>query len=311
MTSKIAQNPLSKALQSLTIDELTQEIDPRVAYFVTSDKTVEDVVEYLTEKKVLACPVVDDKKKVIGIVDVFDILSTLIESMPEEKDLKDVDALERSYRVVNLKKITEVMNKSGKNPCEPMNHNSHAIEMINMFADGLHRVPVLDDKEDLIVTVSQSLVVKYLSTEMKSQDELKEFGTKSLEDLFLGKVQVKSLKSSDSVLKAFKIMNKHGFSSIPIVGDDDSIIGNFSNSDVKGFCKESIPSFFQNISYYLEKQSKQALKPVTCKSTDSLASVMEKMSMGPHRVWVVDEKNRPVSVVSMTDIFKVLRDFSQ
>eukprot|EP01080_Neovahlkampfia_damariscottae_P003318 gene3318-5758_t len=308
MSSKVSKNPLSNALQSLTIDDLTQEIDPRIAYFVTSDKTVEDCIQYLTDKKILACPAVDDKKKVVGMVDVFDILSTLIELMPEEKDLKDEDALERSYRAVNLKKITEVLNKSGKNPCEPMYHNTPALEMISMFADGLHRVPVLDDKEDLIVTVSQSLVVKYLTKEMKSKDEMIEFGKKSLSELFLGKVQVKALKSSDSVLKAFKIMNKHGFSSIPIVGDDDQIVGNFSNSDVKGFCKESIPSFFQTIGFYLEKQSEQALKPVTCKADDSLVSVMEKLSSGPHRVWVVDEKNRPVSVVSMTDIFKLLRD---
>ena len=144
---------------------------------------------------------------------------------------------------------------------------------------------------------------------MKSDVQLQEFGKKTIKELYLGQVKVNSLKSSESVIKAFKIMNKHGFSAIPIVGNDNQIVGNFSNADVKGFCKETIPSFNQKIQYYLEKQSESSLNPITCKLEDTFSSVLEKLSKGPHRIWVIDEQNRPHSVVSMTDIFKLMRDY--
>jgi CBS-domain-containing membrane protein len=274
------------------------------------------LTKLLSEKKLLSSAVIcvdkksKDYKKVIGIVDVFDILSTLISIMPEKKDLNDIDELERSYRAINGKNITSIMNKSGKNPFEPMLTFSPASTLIPMFAGGIHRVPVLDEKENLIVNVSQSLVVKYLHSMMQTKKDLKEFGKKTLKELFLGNVIVKSLNSSDTVIRAFKLMNKLGISAIPIV-KDESIVGNFSNSDVKGFCSESIPAFTQKIEYFLEKQATKSLSPVTCKAEDTFESVLAKLATGVHRVWVVDEKNRPISVVSMSDIFKVARDFTQ
>jgi CBS domain-containing protein len=60
---------------------------------------------------------------------------------------------------------------------------------------------------------------------------------------------------------------------------------------------------------YLTQHSKASLTPIASKRSDTLATVVTLMlEKRIHRVWVVDAADKPIGVVAMTDVFKVVRD---
>jgi CBS domain-containing protein len=64
-----------------------------------------------------------------------------------------------------------------------------------------------------------------------------------------------------------------------------------------------------SVKQFLARHSETSLLPIASRRSDTLASAVALMLENKiHRVWVVDTANKPVGVVAMTDVFKVVRD---
>lgn len=299
----MSKNTIKEYTKNLTIDSLNTE--KKTPILIDSNAIVEDLVSLLSEKKVLSVPVHDKKnKQIVGMVDCLDLTQHLLVVMPEKKDLIDVKALEQSYRAINLKKVSEIMNLSSRDPYEPVFMSDPVSVLVPIFASGVHRVATTDEKGDFKMLVSQSLVIKNILNFIED-DEV--FGKKSLKDLGLGQVKPLSVHGTDPVLNALHIISK-GYSGVPVIDKGGVLIGNFSASDVKNFVHDQLPSYTQEIKFWLEDHSPNSLKPVTVTLENTFAEVCQVLSKGLHRVWVVDKENKVAGVVSYTDIFKLIRD---
>ena len=118
-------------------------------------------------------------------------------------------------------------------------------------------------------------------------------------------------------------------SAIAVVDEiSNELVGNLSASDLRGLTNETfkivrtpVLSFLKkqvgkrgscfysiglNCYCCLHKQRGEEAVVNKCTGEDSLESVINTIvSHRHHRVWVVDSKNRPIGVISLTDICKI------
>ena len=88
-----------------------------------------------------------------------------------------------------------------------------------------------------------------------------------------------------------------------VVGDNGKLVDNISSHDMRTLIMDAdkFPLLCHMIG---EKEGKlHAKHALTCHPSDSLASVIQKLSASHvHRLYVVDSHHRPVGVVSMRDV---------
>jgi CBS domain-containing protein len=112
-----------------------------------------------------------------------------------------------------------------------------------------------------------------------------------------------------------KYQGQHGVSSLAVV-NSDKIIGNISMTDVKHVMKSYRHGLlwktcFQFVSYIKLEQGiieGQDRLPVFDVRPDTHLgfAIAKLLATRAHRVWVTDEKQQLLGVVSLTDIFRIL-----
>jgi CBS domain-containing protein len=178
--------------------------------------------------------------------------------------------------------------------------------LVPIFSSKIHRAVVVGEDDKLIAPISQSDMIKFVADYFKTQ----KFGKKTLGELNIINRNVFGVYDTDPVIRAFKIISTKGYSAVPILDKDLNLVGNLSASDIKGFAKDKLLAFTQEIRFFLQDHSKESLKPITVTEKSSLNECLNILSSGPHRVWVVKDK-KPIGVVSMTDIFVFIRDLKE
>ncbi len=192
----------------------------------------------------------------------------------------------------------------------PVYLHNPATEVIDIFARGVHRTALVNEDGQVVGIVSQSNVVTELAKHLH-MGELKELGNRSIASLGLGKQAVTTISDHDSVLQALHRLDHTGFSALAVVHRNGRMCGNFSASDLRGLTQEQFPGFLRTVQDFLELHSPKSLAPVVVHAEASLSTVVHQLSGHHlHRVWVVDGDYKPIGVVSLTDIMRLLRDFS-
>jgi len=303
----MTHNTVLEYLKNLKIESLFSESLGKTPIVIDSEALVEELVTLLRENHIQSVPVMTKKtKEVVGLVDCLDLVTLLLSVMPEKDQLSDPKALEMSFRAVNGKKVKEVCNLSGHNPYESVFIGDSIKTVIPYFAEGIHRVVAVDQHGDLKLTVSQSSVIHYILDFL--QDDVV-FGKKTLKDLGLAVDRVVGVKDTEKVVTVLKGIGKKGFSGVPVVDSHKgTLVGNFSATDVRQFVQDHLLSFNMEIKKWLEVHSPESLKPVSVHNDATLYSVCKLLSNGLHRVWVVDVENKPIGLVSYTDIYQLFRD---
>jgi CBS-domain-containing membrane protein len=271
-----------------------------VAQHSDSIKTTCDI---LTDKKIHAMPVQGPKGDIIGMIDYLDMVTFLVSKFPtDKKDLNDVKLLDAAYQETITAKVTDVANFSGRNPYQALAYDAHVTKVVPLFAQGYHRVALSDEKNELVMTISQSTFLKWMAGYLENES----IGKKTIEELGLGQVKPITIKDDDFVLDALIAMDKQKVNAVGIVRDDGKICGHFSSSDVRGFSKDNLPTFTLDAKVWLESHSAKSLHVKTVKPWTSLAELAKTLSHGVHSVWVVDEEGRPTGIVSQTDVCAAL-----
>jgi len=174
----------------------------------------------------------------------------------------------------------------------------------------IHRVPVLEHDGSLITTVSQSSIINYIYNNWKSVGE--EYDGKTIVDLGLGKKKtIVGVKSSDHILYAISLIEKHQVSALPVLDNNGKVIGNFSASHLRQFLADEWMNFSLTVEDYIKKYS--IFQTFSIKQNDLFSNVIKYFAEGVnglryHRFWVVDDEENPISTVTMTDIMRYIRD---
>eukprot|EP00029_Vermamoeba_vermiformis_P007373 TRINITY_DN3178_c0_g1_i1.p1 TRINITY_DN3178_c0_g1~~TRINITY_DN3178_c0_g1_i1.p1 ORF type:complete len:309 (+),score=100.99 TRINITY_DN3178_c0_g1_i1:263-1189(+) len=301
-------NPLHKFFHEIFIADFKDYKHKVVT--VPADEGIEKAVSLMAEHKLTSLPVVDtkDKNKCLGMVDTLDVATYVLSVAPDATQLKEneLKSLEIAGRAMALETVRSILNASGRDPYVPIIENEACTFVINLFARGLHRVPIIDRAEQVTGTLSQTNILQRLHEEF-TFGNLKDVAAKTIKQLGLGMESPVRVRDENSVLFAIKAIAKEHVSAVPVIDEFGRLVGNFSASDLKGMYTEQWPSFRLRVDEYLAKHSPNSAKPVVVYHDTKLSDVVKELVESKvHRVWVVDGEMRPQGVVSTTDIMKLI-----
>ncbi len=101
---------------------------------------------------------------------------------------------------------------------------------------------------------------------------------------------------------AFHTIHTNGISAVPIVDKNGVLVATLSVSDLRQLTISNFGSLMNPVLEYIAKNVKK-VSPVTITLKDTVETAILKLSATKvHRLWVIDDWGKPLSVISLTDI---------
>jgi len=135
---------------------------------------------------------------------------------------------------------------------------------------------------------------------------------KSLKDLNVQPKEVVSVNIGTKTFDAFKTMTEHRFTAVPVLNTDGTVFSNLSSKDIKEVKPEELLNWMSRptiefIQMIRSKQINVSFPIFTCHLHNTLEEVIMKLSvLRVHRLYITDEANHPIGVLSLGDVFKLL-----
>ncbi|ORX96704.1 cystathionine beta-synthase [Basidiobolus meristosporus CBS 931.73] len=290
---------------------------------IDGEASLESAVQTLIRGGVSSAPIYSQEtNNFIGMFDYRDMLTYVLavkerssilqkESSPEIADL-----IKRASNAESIP-VKLASDLSQRNPFYSVTEDTSLIQILDLLSSHVQRVVVADNEGKLTGILSQSLIVEYIFTRLEHYPDLKALFMKTLPELNMGKTEVISISTDRPVIDAMALLIRSGLSSVAVVDPSDRVLGNISLSDVK---------------QYIQKNYRQAILHGTCLQFISQIRMDQGLECGAdhapiydvppnatlhhtvakmlatkaHRIWVSDSNGRPVGVVSLTDVVRLL-----
>jgi len=225
---------------------------------INSSETPYDGFKKLLQYNFLSAPVYDlVTKKYAGFLDMRDLVSFVVFVDDDQKsdvasDLQDI--LIRGCKL--LKQPSEGITctyLSRRNPFHPVAPTDSLLNVCELLAKGLHRVPVVNSSGEVISIISQSSIVAFLNKHIR---DFKEESSKTIKELGIGTKPVITVQHDTTAIETFRLMDNKKISGVAVVDQSGKLIGNTSASDLKLFIKTlSLEILNEPIMQYLKKNS--------------------------------------------------------
>jgi CBS domain-containing protein len=268
---------------------------------------IEHVVKALKQRNVLSAPVLDDEKNVLGVIDLTDLLTFLVDEIGPTSNANAAVA-ESNMR---HRDAMSVMLFSPRDVFTPLQASDRASLAAALFATGIHRCPLVTADNKLTGLVTQVDLAMDLVPVLRD-GAAQELGHATLLSLGLGLTAPVYCLKQQEVGDTLAQLNAWQIGALCVCDDYGKLVANFSVSNLVHLWSarsEIGADLSRSVYNYLETYAPNALQPVTCtrKATlvDALTTMIEKQV---HRLWIVDDEHKPVGVFSFTDLFRLLRD---
>jgi len=188
--------------------------------------------------------------------------------------------------------------------------NSTIKQLLDILSTS-HRVAVVDN-QNLVNYITQSDAIEYLHN---NKDLLGGIANKSIGALHIAEKKVISVQQTAPVLEAFKKMILDKVSGIAVVNEKNEIIGCISAHDIRGITGtgELLEHLYHPYAEYknIMDSIKVISKAQVIKNTaqTSLGEVVETfVKEKVHRIFVTDDHNHAVGVISLGDVLKCVSE---
>jgi CBS domain-containing protein len=283
---------------------LVEDLQRRDYELVTVDpsETAINALKILADNKISSAPVFDTKRQVvIGTISVMDLAVWIVRTYAIAKG--DKDPIQFDIRQLHLElntSVREVLNW-GLDPFWPVPGKDSLLSLINNFMKWrVHRVPVVGEDRHITGSISQSDVVRFL---YNHRGYLESVMNKTLKELDLEEGGVVSVLDTEPLIKAFGAIVENQFTGLAVTDTQGRLVGNISASDLKGLTLDNFNQLNVPIMQFLSTKKKQQSISVTRNST--MSDVVSKLTENKvHRVFVVDETNKLLNIISMTSVMK-------
>lgn len=297
---------------------VTHAIFPKPKEIITVKNTdsVLSAFKTLCEGKVLSVPVLDPSagNVVQCVVSFLDFINYFLRLFtPEEvKRHKFAELLDRAH-ALERKTVKDMAGDIGDlDPPVSVRPECLARDAVKlMIQHHAHRVLVTDEEGKLVTIVTQSRMVELLAYVL---DSVRERAERTLLELNLAEKGVHTINQAQPAIDAFSLMREKKVSAIAVVDCEGKLVDTISATDIRvvGFKLEYMDMLSKPAFEYTEFIRSKTSKPefvVCCKQKDELAYALRLLMFWKmHRVFVVDEDRKPVSVLSLYDILALLLD---
>ncbi|CAH1789827.1 unnamed protein product [Owenia fusiformis] len=262
---------------------------------------------------VRAAPLWDSNKQdFVGMLTITDFISILQKYY--KSPLVQMDELEEhkieTWRdhVITLR-LAEVL-KDDYKPLVSIDPDSSLFDAIRtLIHNRVHRLPVIDYKTgNAIYVLTHKRILRFLYLYIADLPT-PTFMSKTLEELDIGTYKdIATVNPDTPVIKALNIFVERKVSALPVVDSKGTVVNIYAKFDVINLAAEKT---YNNLDITIE----QALQHRTdyfegvakCLQTDTLSAIMEKIVKAEvHRLVIVDDKDKVLGVVSLSDILSYL-----
>jgi len=203
--------------------------------------------------------------------------------------------------------IYKFCNTSKLNPFLTIMSDASVQEAVSILSIGVHRIVVLDQATDKPMgVVSQMDILRWITKHFdwvpfQLRHTPASSTTKS--------TQVISANLNEPVIDALRKIVLNRYSGVAVLDDNGSLIANFSISDLRILSEQNIHLLWNSLERFLEEIKKFPMHkpPVTCNPDTHLEDVIKTLvNEHIHRMYIANDKNQPLGVVSISDIINCL-----
>jgi len=276
---------------------------------VNKGTTVHETLKILYDTGILSLPVADQNihlypKHIAGFVDLLDILAYLIH-VCEAYSLAYSNPTALAQSFLN-KPVGDLMDYSSRDRFKAVLEEDDLLSVMEVLGKGTHRVAVVNVLSDIQNLITQSDIVRLIAANLQllgpaADKQIQQLGFVGGEDRMV------VLKASDVALHSFKLMNDMKIGAAPIIDESGRFVGTLSVSDLKGLASESFQTLLGSTIAFSEKHCYSMSAPLICSPTDGFGKVICDIAKTRlHRAWVIDNDQRPLGVISLTDICRTV-----
>jgi CBS domain-containing protein len=300
------QHPLSTysdsalPLTPVRVAELIKNRKP--AIFLYADTPVEESANILRENNILSAPVYDkNEKRFIGLVDVLSLVKYSTLGMFLKKEFNNTFSKAPVKDVVLDNEELE-----GSILKFVVFHEDDTLEtVVSILAQGrVHRGFVrkgLDLNSTEVYPISQSDIVRYLYISKVHLPKT------LIRDAISSKKGVICIRDEEPAMDGFMKLWANKVQGLAVVDENGKIVETLSASDVRGMSSEKLEILLLPTPQYKKSLLGKSLPPVCVGMTETMHDATRKLVENKlHRVWVVDDGNHPVSVISLTDLLEAV-----
>ena len=212
-------------------------------------------------------------------------------------------------------KAGTVSDVSHRNPFLHVQDSASVADVCALLADGgHHRVTVFHGadsaRENLVNIITQFSVVTYLSQNLA---QLGAVAHKTIGELHLGHAPVLTVQASQKVIEALHTIIQHRVSGVPIVDDNNAILGNISASDARSIAlypahiyrlDETLRAFLVGVH---DSDVDERTPSFVCTEHTTLSEVISRLStLHIHRLYVVNAHGSPVRAITLRDVLHAI-----
>ena len=299
---------ISELISSVSLQEVLQcskSHKPETLVSVDPEDSLQNALLILGANRVTAAVVRSRESSLVsGMIDYLDILRFVRSKL--DVALSSFQAYQHVRQILQSR-VKEAVDKSRGDALLIANIHEFPAILVRFIAGGLaHRFIVSD--EGKLEICSQSDILNFIVSDLENRFKDSEISkvmalpVSRCQNCYRDCVTV----SKDTVmLDLISTLDSKQITSIALVDEHGRICGNFSASDLKGMTEINGEFLLTLVPSFLEKNSPQSLQPICVTPQTSIREAAEKMiQRRVHRIWLVDQGNRPVGVVTMTDILK-------
>jgi len=292
--------------------------DTKVSDILPKDRTIvrasygepiDALLKKISDAKVLSALVTDSSAPgVFGFVDVFDLLVSVLEVTSESKDItkESIQNLNWEGKCFGRQETGPVVNISRSDPYICLTEDRSLLDAVRIFASEVHRLAVVDkvQKERVLNILSQMDIIKFVTERgvwigSKLDKPISQVGLEPL--------GVCSVRDDTNVIDVLRYMKTKTVSGVAVVDRDNRLIANFSATDLVGLKESNFPLLALTIKEFLFRMYGYPKPPIFCKTTDTVETIMLKLTVHKvHRVYVVNDTMQPSGVVTLTDLMQFL-----
>ena len=243
-------------------------------------------LEMMKDKQNTCALLYNDKKQLVGILDTPDVLCYI---------LRGSASLDSS--------ILQVIRN-----CTISEGHVTVNEICKIMCSGIRHIAIFHDKKYQII--SQRALVEAIHHASNDDEEISDILSFNVKSSEIGtRKNIISCKESCIARSAFELMSAYDITSIPIVNDNEKMVGVISASDIL-YSRYDIKFLEENVINYIQQSrndagiSRSANTVVTCTDDDTLLSVLKKMKYEcVHHIYILKD-DAIEGVISFIDILK-------
>jgi CBS-domain-containing membrane protein len=279
---------------------------------------LDKALQRMNRHRIVSVPVLDESSRQIrGVLDVADVIHYLSELL--EQPLNQALNLRWDFSVKDCGSLLDIAKKPFI-----FSNQSNLWDILQYLAKGAERALVVDkptephelsrDEGDVVGMIVQMDFIRFLSQHNAWLRMHPKFDTPLNQAMDLNNLSEKviTITPNEFTYLAFRRMNENNAKGVAVVDNEGRIIANLSASNIRGISRRNFQVLRFPLGEFLRRDRRVGWwqTPIYVKATDPFGLVFFQFAAtGLHRLYILDNNNRPTHVIVPADILKTLASF--